>query len=101
MSLGRFLGSGYFARRNFVRVRRCILCFDLSDSATEGFVLRTRLGKLTIYPQRQLLVALLEIELGHGLIDEWLTRCAGESLLDGRRLIRRRERVRHGLSRSR
>jgi hypothetical protein len=62
-------------------VRSRVFGLDLSDAATERCVVRTRLGELTIDPQRQLLVALLEIELRHGLIDERLPARDGERLL--------------------
>jgi hypothetical protein len=62
-------------------MRRCVFGFDLGDAGPKRFVVRSRLGELTVYCQRQLLVALLEIELRHGLVDKRLPAGAGESLL--------------------
>jgi hypothetical protein len=71
-------------------VRGSVLGLYLSDPVAKSLILRTRHDELTIDLQRQLLVALLQIELRHRLIDERLrARAAGGSFFRAGLRLRR------------
>jgi hypothetical protein len=65
----------------------CVLSLYLGDSVAKPFVLWARDCELTINLERELFVALLQIELRHRLVDERLRAGAAEcSLFRARRL---------------
>jgi hypothetical protein len=55
--------------------------FDLGDAILQHLIVRSRLGELIVDAQRELPVALLEIELRHGLVDERLRTWANEETI--------------------
>ena len=59
-------------------MRRTIGGFDLGDSVFQPLIVGAGLGKLVINFESELTVALLQIELGHRLVDEWLGAWPGE-----------------------
>ncbi len=59
-------------------MRRVVRCLDLGDASLERLVVGAGFGELIVHSQRELPVTLLQIELRHRLIDEWLRAGTGE-----------------------
>jgi hypothetical protein len=59
-------------------VRSAVLGLDLGDTILQRLIAGTCLGQLVVHLQRELAIALLQVELRHRLVDEGLRRRTGE-----------------------
>src|SRR5439155_18848764 len=73
-----FGGRRFSARSCYLRMRSAVLSLYLGNSIPERLIVRARLGKLVINPERELPISLLQIQLRHCLLNERFLPRTGE-----------------------